>query len=201
MGHSTVRHVSAREPTGAPSHVYYFEIGAGTWRGTFSFRVTDWRGLLRSGIGVRNLVLVAAMALTQRLTGRARLRSVIMPRPEEGPFGTALNRVRLSRLGITLYDLDERYELAPDGTGVSVHAAERFGPIPRILTRSFTYPALIRNGGMSSTYYMPLLGAPWTATYDVSADRRALSGTLTSAWAIATEDAVRVGDRIRRLSR
>jgi hypothetical protein len=195
------RHVTDRGPTSAPSHVYYFEIGAGTWRGTFTFRVTDWRRLLRGGIGVRNLVLVAAMAFTQRLTGRARLRSTIVPRPEEGRFGTALNRVRLSRFGITLYDLDERYELDPDGTGVWVHAAERFGPIPKVLTRSFTYPAQIRSGGMASIYYMPLLGTPWTATYEVSADRRTLSGTLTSAWAIATEDAVRVGDRMRRLPR
>ncbi len=201
MARSTVRPVPATGLTGAPSHVYYFEIGAGTWRGTFAFSVTDWRALVRSGIGVRNHLLVVAMVLTQRLTGRTRLRSTIVPRPEEGPFGTALNRVRLSRFGITLYDLEERYVLDPDGTGVVVHADERFGPVPKVLTRSFTYPARIRDGGKASTYYMPLLGAPWTASYRVSDDRRALSGTLTSGWAIATEDAARVASRRRRRPR
>jgi hypothetical protein len=181
----------------APSHVYYFEVGPGTWQGTFTFRVTDWRRLVGSGVGPRNLLLVLAMTITQRLTGAARLTSTIVAHPEEGPFGVADNAVRLSRFAITLYDLRERYELDPDGISVLVHAAERFGPVPNVLTRSFTYPAKIRDGGSASTYYMPLLGAPWTAKYQVSADRSRLAGTLSSQWATATEDATRVSGPAR----
>jgi hypothetical protein len=200
MDSSAAPRSPAQQPTSAPSHVYYFEIGAGTWKGRFTFSVTDWRGLAHSHIGLRYCLLVLGMAVTQRLTGWARLQSTIVPRPEEGSFGFADNTVRLSRFGITLYDLKERYELNPDGIDVQVHAAERFGPLPGILTRSFSYPAQIRDGGMASTYHMPLLGAPWIASYQVSPDRNALAGTLTAAWARATESATRVGLPAERLS-
>ncbi|ARZ72504.1 hypothetical protein SMD11_6928 [Streptomyces albireticuli] len=33
----------------APSHVYYFAVGTGVWRGTFTFRVTSWRRFLGPG--------------------------------------------------------------------------------------------------------------------------------------------------------
>ena len=47
-----------------PSHIYYFEVGAGGWAGTFRFRVTGWREMLRARIGFKNLLLVAAMQAT-----------------------------------------------------------------------------------------------------------------------------------------
>jgi hypothetical protein len=82
--------------------------------------------------------------------------------------------------------------LAPDGTGVTVVADERFGPVPGVMGRKFTYPAEIHPSGLGSTYHMPLLGSPWTATYTVGADRKSLAGELVCDWAQATESARRV---------
>ena len=76
-----------------PSHVYYFEVGAGTWRGTFTFRVTSWRTARRASIGLKNLLLVFAMQATQRVAGPSRLLSVVAAHPDEGEFGVADNRV------------------------------------------------------------------------------------------------------------
>lgn len=177
-----------------PSHTYYFDVGAGDWTGTFRFRVTGWRELLRARIGVTNLLLVGAMQATQSLTGPSRLTSVVVPHPDEGERGVVDNAVRLSRFRIRLYDLHERYILSGDGRGVKVVAREHFGPVPRILSRTFEYPAEIRPDGLGSTYHMPLLGSPWTATYQVGADRRSLSGELRCVWAEAHEQAAR-GDR------
>jgi hypothetical protein len=174
-----------------PSHVYYFEVGAGTWRGTFTFRVTSWRGARRASIGLKNLLLVVTMQATQRTIGPSRLLSVVAAHPDEGEFGVADNRVELSALGLRLYDLRERYVLSPDGQGVKVFAHEHFGPVPVILTRQFEYPAEIRSDGLGSTYHMPLLGSPWTATYAVGDDRRSLAGTLICDWAQADERATR----------
>ncbi|MGW0751392.1 hypothetical protein [Streptomyces sp. NPDC002587] len=177
----------------APSHIYYFDVGAGGWQGEFTFRVTSWRRLRTTrGIGLRNRALVVAMALTQRLTGASRLESTIIASPSAGAFGVADNVVRVSKFGVTLYLLKERYLLAPDGRGVTVEANEQFSPVPGILTRKFTYPAEIQPSGMGSTYHMPLLGSPWTATYRVGADRRSLAGELVCDWAKATENARRV---------
>jgi hypothetical protein len=177
----------------APSHIYYFDVGAGEWRGQFTFRVTSWRRLRRArGVGLRNRGLVVAMALTQRLTGASRLESAIAAHPASGAFGVAENVVRLSKFGVTLYLLRERYVLAPDGTGVTVVADERFGPVPGVMGRKFTYPAEIHPSGLGSTYHMPLLGSPWTATYTVGADRKSLAGELVCDWAQATESARRV---------
>ena len=150
-----------------PSHIYYFQVGAGGWAGTFRFRVTGWREMLRARIGFKNLLLVAAMQATQTVTGESRLTSVVVPHPDEGERGVVDNAVRLSRFRIPLYDLHERYILSPDGQGVRVVAREHFGPIPLILSRGFEYPAQIRADGLGSTYHMPLLGSPWTAIYQV----------------------------------
>ncbi|MEU9378109.1 hypothetical protein AB0D94_30720 [Streptomyces sp. NPDC048255] len=177
----------------APSHIYYFDVGAGDWQGEFTFRVTSWQRLRSArGIGLRNRALVVAMALTQRLTGASRLESTIVATPSAGAFGVADNVVRVSKFGVTLYLLKERYLLAPDGRGVTVEADEQFSPVPGILTRKFTYPAEIQPSGMGSTYHMPLLGSPWTATYQVGADRQSLAGELVCDWAKATENARRV---------
>jgi hypothetical protein len=165
-----------------PSHIYYFEVGTGSWAGTFEFKVTSWRELRRSRTGVKNFLLVAAMQVTQQLAGASRLTSIVVPHPDEGENGVVDNAVRLTKFRLPLYDLHERYVLDPDGQGVRVLAEEQFGPIPKILSRRFDYPAEIRSDGLGSTYHMPLLGSPWTATYHVGADRRSLAGTLRCTW-------------------
>lgn len=174
-----------------PSHIYYFEVGAGTWAGSFTFAVASWRALLRAGVGVRNLLLVAGMSITQKIAGASRLTSVVVPHSDEGEFGVVDNAVRLTSFGVSLYDLRERYVLGTDGESVRVIAREHFGPIPKILTRRFEYPARIRPDGLGSTYHMPLLGSAWTATYQVGADRTSLAGTLVCSWAEAHEQATK----------
>lgn len=178
-------------PPQPPSHTYYFDVGSGSWAGTFTFAVTSWRELGRAGVGVKNLLLVAAMSLTQRIAGPSELTSVVVPQPEQGELGVVDNTVRLASFMVTLYDLHERYVLDADGVGVHVIAKERFGPVPGMLTRRFEYPAQIDPDGLGSTYHMPLLGSPWTATYQVGADRASLAGTLTCSWAEADEQATK----------
>ena len=179
-------------PVAVPSHFYYFTVGTGTWHGDFAFQVTSWRGLLNRGVGLRNFLLATAMHWVQHCPGETRLDSTIEARPDDGTFGVAENTVRLSRFGVTLYLLHERYILDPDGHRVQVEARERFGPISDVLSRTFEYPAEIADGGMASTYFMPLLGTPWTATYRVAENRKQLTGILTCEWARATERAHRV---------
>jgi hypothetical protein len=176
-------------PTQRPSHVYYYEVGAGRWVGSFRFKVTSWHNVRRARIGAKNSLLVAAMSFTQRVFGPSRLTSVVVPRPDEGESGVVDNVVRLTTLGVPLYDLRESYVLATDGVAVHVVAHEHFGPIPWILSRTFEYPAEIAADGLASTYYMPLLGSQWTARYDVGPDRVTLAGTLQCMWAEAHEQA------------
>ena len=97
------------------------------------------------------MLLVAAMAATQKVLGPSRLTSGVVPHPDEGVCGVVDNAVRLTSLRVTVYDLRERYVLHIDGQRVEVIAQEQFGPIPRILSRSFQYPAEIRSDGLGSS--------------------------------------------------
>jgi len=99
-----------------PSRVYYFELGRGTWRGRFAFRVTSWRRFWRERLGPRNRFLVLCLALCTRAFGRSGIESEMTAEPEAGRFGVARNRLRIDQLGITLYLAKEEYVLAPDGT-------------------------------------------------------------------------------------
>ncbi|MFD7977414.1 hypothetical protein [Streptomyces sp. NPDC059071] len=181
-----------RNRTSAPNHVYYFDIGTGTWQGKATFRITSWRRLLRSRIGVTHKLLAIAMHVVELLVGPARQHSVIVAKPDEGEFGQADNVLTISKFGVTLYLLDEQYVLESNGTGVTVRAKERLGPVPGLLTRRFTYSAEISDGGMAATYRMPLLGALWIANYRVSPDRQSLFAELLCDWGRATEETGRV---------
>jgi hypothetical protein len=83
--------------------------------------------------------------------------------------------------------LKETYALDENGTDVAVHAHERFGPIPFLFKVEKRHPAVIHADGMSSTYYIPLLGADWTANYTVHDDRKRIDGLLSCQWAEARE--------------
>jgi hypothetical protein len=166
---------------------YYFEIGRGSWRGAFSFRITDRQALRSAGLTLKQRLLVAVMELTQRLTGDSRIDSDIWMRAEDGVAGVAGNTVRISRFALTLYLLHETYTLDANGSDVAVHCHERFGPIPFLLRVEKRHPAVIHAGGMSSTYYIPLLGGDWIASYTVHDDQRHIDGELVSAWGKATE--------------
>jgi hypothetical protein len=127
------------------------------------------------------------MEVMHRLTGDSRIDSDVWAKPEEGSSGVAGNTVRISRFGVTLYLLEETYTLAENGADVAVHAHERFGPFPFLFRIEKRHPAVIHADGMSSTYYIPLLGADWIASYTVHDDRTHIDGTLTCPWAEATE--------------
>jgi len=169
------------------SQIYYFEIGKGRWRGAFSFLVTDWSTFRKTSLSLTERFLVVGMASVHRLVGDSRIDSEVWARPNDGVAGLAGNTVRISRFGLTLYLLKETYTLNLNGHDVAVHAHERFGPIPYLFKVEKRHPAVIHAEGMSSTYYIPLLGAEWTANYTVRADRAHIDGQLESAFARATE--------------
>ena len=169
------------------NQIYYFEIGKGRWQGVFSFRVTDREAYEKSPLTLKQRFLVRGMEVTHRLTGDSRIDSDVWARAEEGIAGVAGNTVRISRFGITLYLLRETYTLDENGADVAVHAHERFGPIPFLFKVEKRHPAVIHADGMSSTYFIPLLGAEWTSTYTVHSDRTHINGLLTCTWAEAHE--------------
>lgn len=175
------------------SQTYYFVIGKGTWRGTFSFGIASWRGFLGAKLGIKNHLLLLGMQASQ-LLGKSRIDSTLWARPQEGVAGVAGNTVRISKLGLTLYLLKETYTLAANGSDVAVHAHERFGPLPFLFNNEKRHPAVIHSGGMSSTYYIPLLGAQWIANYTVAANREHIDGHLTCPWAQARETIHKIGD-------
>jgi hypothetical protein len=168
------------------SQTYYFVIGKGPWQGTFSFRIASWHGFRKAKIGIKNHLLLLGMQASQML-GRSRIDSTLWVRPEDGVAGVAGNTVRISKFGLTLYLLRETYTLDADGSEVAVHAHERFGPLPFLFNNEKRHPAVIHTAGMSSTYYIPLLGAEWVANYTVAADREHIDGHLTCPWAEARE--------------
>jgi hypothetical protein len=176
------------------SQAYYFRIGRGRWRGAFAFRITDRAAFRAARLTAKERLLARGMALAHRLTGDSRIDSDVWARPEEGAAGVAGNTVRISRFGITLYLLRETYTLAENGSDVAVHAHERFGPIPFLLRNEKRHPAAIHAEGLSSTYYIPLLGADWIARYTVHRDRRHIDGVLTCPWARATETIHKLAD-------
>jgi len=165
------------------SQIYYFEIGQGTWRGSFDFRITDRKGFKEAALGLKNRLLLRGMSWMTP----GRIDSTLWSRPEDGVAGVAGNTVRISKFGMTLYLLRETYTLAEDGKNVAVDANERFGPIPFLLRNHKQHPAEIYEGGMSSAYFMPLAGPDWVARYTVRQDRRHIDGHLTCAFAEARE--------------
>ena len=134
------------------------------------------------------------MAFFTRIAGRATIDSQIWPHPHEGAFGTARNHVRIHRLGLTLYLLDEVYKLDPDGRSVAVDAHERFGPIPFLFLNHKQHPAEINSDGLGSAYYFPLLGSQWVGRYTVTGGRRHIDGHLTCDWGEALESMDKLAD-------
>ena len=169
------------------NEIYYFEIGKGEWTGTFWFGITDWSQFWKARISLKNRFLTLAMTLVIKVFGRAVFHSRIAVFPDLGAAGIASNSIRLSRFGITLFISNEDYALDPDGSSVAVKAKERFGPIPFLFREYVEYPATIHEGGMSSTYYLPLLDSQWIAKYTVRSDRNHLDGALECGWGRAEE--------------
>jgi hypothetical protein len=169
------------------NHQYYFATGVGEWRGRFTFALTDWDAFWSDRLGLLNRVLALVMTLVTTLFGDAEITSVLEGHPASGPAGVVTNEVRITKWGLTLYLLRERYVLHPDGRGVTVDSRERFGPIPHLFTVEKAHPAEVTEGGTRSTYYMPLLGTDWVGDYQVTRGGDRIESVLTCAWGRGTE--------------
>lgn len=170
-----------------PNKVYYFDVAQGTWTGTFNFKVTSWSNLWKSGIGLKNIFLVTSMAVVQKIFGDGTISSVIQVFPKKGKAGVAHNTFHIKKAGITLFRSDEDYILSPNGTGVTVDAHVRFGPIPFLFKEHDVYPATIYDGGMRAVYFIKLLATQFLGNYTVAQDRKQVHSVLTSSFAVADE--------------
>ncbi len=167
--------------------IYYFHIGAGEWMGIFRFAITSWSSFWSDRIGLKNHILALGMLIVIKLFGVGRISSRIEGFPERGEAGVATNIVRITKFGMTLYLLKEQYILHPNGRDVWVRSNERFGPIPFLFNNQKEHPAEILDSGMRSVYYIPLLGAEWTARYTVRDDRNHIESHMTCTWGEAQE--------------
>lgn len=179
--------VGANRASAHASSVYYFEIGRGDWTGTFSFKVTSWRAFWNDSISLVNRFLALSMAFTTVLLGKGYIVSRLEAYPERGDAGVATNDVRITKLGLTIYRLQEEYVLNPDGRQVEVRSRERFGPIPFLFNVRKQHPAEILDAGMRAIYYIPLLGSDWVANYTVRSDRDHIDSVMTCPWGEAQE--------------
>ncbi|RNC81909.1 MAG: hypothetical protein ED559_09025 [Phycisphaera sp.] len=176
----------------APNKVYYFEIAKGVWAGTFRFRMKSWSEFWRSKNSLGNKLIFAAIGVWQRLFGNSKMYSKIDIYPDRGEAGVARNHVAISRFGIRLFTSDEDYILSPDGTGVTVDAHVRFGPIPFLFREHDVYPAEVYDGGYRNLYFMKLLKTRPLGKYRVSPDGNEVQSHMEWSWAEAEEVLQRV---------
>jgi hypothetical protein len=170
-----------------PNQTYYIEIGLGSWRGTFSFHVSSWPTFWKEPLGIKWRALALGLVATFTVLRNATITSLIY-RPDDQIQKTVVgNHVRIRRLGLILYLLDELYTLDVDGRSVEVTAHERFGPVPFLFNNRKQHPAVIEERGMRATYYIPLLGTKWVGEYRVHLDLKHIDSTITCAWAEAHE--------------
>jgi hypothetical protein len=127
------------------------------------------------------------MVFIMKLLGSAQITSRLEGFQDEGAAGIVTNEVRITKLGVTLYLLREKYILQPDCRQVLVQSKERFGPFPFLFNVSKEHPAEILDAGMRSIYYMPLLGTDWIGRYVVRQDRNHIDAVLICNWAEAKE--------------
>jgi len=170
----------------------YYDIGLGVWQGTFDFTVTEWKQLWSSDIGIKNKFLVVAMFLVTRVLGKGRIWSRLTQLPDLDGASVVGNEVRITKFGITLYVLNERYLLHGDCRQVTVQSRERFGPVPFLFNVSKEHPAEILDHGRRAIYYIPLLGADWIGDYRVSDNRNQIRSVLSCQWGEAVEAIERV---------
>src|SRR5258708_2647719 len=177
----------AQQPGDAANQVYYLSVGQGEWIGRFTFTITNWDAFHRDRIGVVNRFLALCFVVSMRIAGWGAITSALVRIHDGIPGIRVRNHVRIHRFGITLYVLNETYTLDADGRGVVVDASDRFGPLPFLFRNQKHHTAEVVDEGMRAVYTLPLLGAQWTAVYQVRPDRRHIDSMLTSRWAVAHE--------------
>jgi len=175
------------------NHIYYFKIGKGKWEGSFSFVIKDWKNYWGNKLVLKYRILTLLMAVVETLFGPSKIYSEILAFPERGKSGVASNRVVIKKFGITIYVLREEYILYLNGSDVNVRSIERFGPIPLLFQHNKQHPAVIGNGGLKATYYMPLLGTDWVGSYQVLEDGNNIDAELKCSWGEAVEKIHRIG--------
>ncbi len=176
------------------NQVYYLRIGVGEWGGRFTFRVTDWNAFRRDRVGAVDRFLCLWFVLVLTVVRWGAITSILRQVDDPGPETRVRNHVRIHRFGLSLYVLDETYTLDADGSGVAVDAHERFGPVPFLFRRDKQHTAVVLDRGMRAVYSLPLLGAWWTAVYQVLPDLEHIDSTLTTTWAEAHERISKLAD-------
>jgi uncharacterized protein DUF5995 len=178
----------------APNQVYYFEVGPGSWSGTFTFEITSWRGLWSSSMTVKDKLLASAMQVFQSAFGGASIANELTPHPDGDSTGTAFNRIRIHKSWFTLWRSDETYTLSPNGHRVRVDAHVNFGPLAFLFREHDVYPATVVEDGTRNIYKTKLLGTRLLGQYDVQPDRRQVRSSLTNGSAVAHEVLNKVAD-------
>ncbi len=173
--------------TRLPNQIYYFEIGAGRWIGTFEFKITDGSAFKRAPVRGVFRLLGHLLEWVQRLVGPAKILSEIYPHPDEGESGVSRSRVWIRKFGVTLYAMSGIYVLGPNGCDVEITLRERFGPIPWPFWRTKHATAKITPDGMGSAYTMTLLQDQWAGRYTVWPSRMIVRAVYTSTWGWARE--------------
>lgn len=169
------------------NYTYYIEIGLGQWIGSFHFKVVDWTQFWWDRIGLKDRLLVILMALAMKLLGWAKITSCLKRCPDEQGLRVVANDVRITKFGVTLYLLKEKYVLSSDCHSVWVRSKERFGPVPFLFNVAKEHPAEILDDGMNAVYYIPLLGAKWIARYKVRTDHYHIDSEMHCSWGEAKE--------------
>ncbi len=172
-----------------PNWIYYCEVGNGEWAGSFDFSITHWNAFWKEKSGSWNKMFSILNHLNQKITGNSRISSVLEVHPNIGPAGTITNLIFIKKLGITLYKLEERYVLDPEGTNVYVHSNERLGPVPFLFQRIKKHPAkVLAKGGGAKYLDMPILGTIWQGDYSVNEKQDGIHAKLYCQWAEAHEN-------------
>ena len=169
------------------NQIYYFEVGRGNWHGRYSFVIRSWKGFRKSTMPLKYKILVLMMNMVNRVFGNSNIRSTITASPGMEISGIANNDYRVRKFGFTLFYSNEDYILDANGTDVVVRPRERFGPIPFLFRETDSYTARIHSLGMSSTYYIRLLGDDWIGNYQVAEGKRHVKGILDNGWATVVE--------------
>jgi hypothetical protein len=171
----------------APNREYYFHIGAGMWRGTFTFKLTSFSALMREKMPLKQRILGLIIAGIMGVLRAAPIYSRIHAFPDQNAAGVAFNIIRIAFLGLTLYVSREVYALLPDGHGVFVETKQRFGPLPFLLNFRTRYPATVEGDGHHTRYEIPLLATTWSGDYQVAIDEHHIDSRVSCDWAIAEE--------------
>jgi hypothetical protein len=170
------------------NQIYYFEVGKGDWSGKFSFAIKDWKGFRKSRMTFKYKCLVIIMNVVNKVFGQSKIKSTITATSEMEKSGIANNDYHVSKFGLTVFYSNEDYVLNMNGSDVIVKPKERFGPIPFLFRENDEYTAQIHADGMSSTYFIKLLGDNWIGIYTVAPDKKHVKGVLNNGWATVEED-------------